>query len=96
MLVAVCVLVGFALGMTGRFVWSGWFFIVFGVAVAAMLGFVATDSLMVRRTIRRHNWLLCTQCCYPLSPSPVVGRCPECGMEYDVNEIRAAWQYFYP
>lgn len=46
----------------------------------------------LEQELRRREWRACTGCCYDLRGLPKHGVCPECGLVYDVSEVRRYWE----
>lgn len=40
---------------------------------------------------KENNFCLCTKCLYPLDTEQPSGHCPECGLEYDIADVRRRW-----
>jgi len=49
----------------------------------------------VRELTRNAHCELCTQCGYPLLSLPERHACPECGVAYDIDEVRREWQRWF-
>ncbi len=43
------------------------------------------------KAAKAHNYLVCSQCLYPLDTCPDDGNCPECGTEYESHNLRSKW-----
>ncbi len=62
--------------------------------IAAMFWIVAAFSLRKRRLRARltaAGGQLCTECGYSLVGLAERGACPECGVAYEMEQVRAAW-----
>jgi len=46
----------------------------------------------IGRRARRHRWMLCTRCGYPLESSEAQGACPECGQPFNRSELVLCWR----
>lgn len=46
----------------------------------------------IRRVVRQYEYLICLQCGYSLRGLPDHYQCPECGMQFDHESLRQAWQ----
>lgn len=46
--------------------------------------------------VRRRHYRVCVQCEYSLENLPQIGRCPECGTEYNLARAGEAWEAFLP
>ena len=56
---------------------------------------LVTMRFKVRRVCsvaRALDYKMCTYCGYDLRGLPERHACPECGVEYDLEEVRASWQ----
>jgi hypothetical protein len=49
---------------------------------------------VTRRRAREYGYAMCLRCEYPLDWNRPEGRCPECGLEYDLRQTRRAWAEF--
>ena len=61
----------------------------------AIFGGIAVSLYLLRRwrrRLRRHDWLLCTWCAYPIDGGEPEGRCPECGRPYTHASTRWGWK----
>tara|TARA_Y100000589_G_scaffold1460_2_gene1296 strand:- start:7715 stop:8125 length:411 start_codon:yes stop_codon:yes gene_type:complete len=61
----------------------------------AISGGIAVSVWLLRRwrgRLRRHDWLLCTWCGYPLGGGEPQGQCPECGRPYTHASTRWGWK----
>ena len=68
------------------------------VGLSLVLGTVAASQWINRRKhrellslARRHDYLLCVHCGYPVAAAMPTGRCPECGKEFERDHARALW-----
>lgn len=43
------------------------------------------------RQLKKENFRVCINCEYLLHGLPDSGRCPECGVEYEVHELKDEW-----
>jgi hypothetical protein len=55
------------------------------------LASLCVGVLTIRRRLREHCYALCVRCEYPLDRNRARGRCPECGLEYDLDDTRRVW-----
>lgn len=46
----------------------------------------------VQRTVRKARYASCLYCAYPLDGLPEKHICPECGLEYNLEEVREVWR----
>lgn len=46
----------------------------------------------LRRLVKSSHGRVCLKCGYCLSGLPLLGLCPECGIEYDINQNETIWQ----
>jgi hypothetical protein len=83
------------LDLAGVLRFSAWDVVGFLVGLAVLLALYAAAKITARRRLSRHDFLLCTQCLYPLDGVPPDSRCPECGMQFNSDEVRAAWKHVY-
>ncbi len=60
---------------------------VFAVSHGALLWY----AIRLRRRLMRARGHICTQCGYELAGLAEQGRCPECGTEYHLDRVAAAW-----
>jgi hypothetical protein len=49
-----------------------------------------------RRALLDSDLRVCLRCLQILTGLPDEGICPECGTEYDIEQVRAAWEHEYP
>lgn len=68
-------------------------FVVF--VYARHLFLVLRGARKVRRALQESDGRTCLQCGYNLFDSPVVGHCPECGVEYEIEDVRRAWRVVF-
>jgi len=69
------------------------------VAIALVLGTCVVVLWRLRRLERRvaaTGGRLCPCCHYDMSGGERLGRCPECGEQYDVRELPAMWRQVFP
>ena len=48
----------------------------------------------LRIRVRRHDYKLCVQCGYDLRGQNPQDRCPECGREFDIDQVQRAWREY--
>jgi len=46
------------------------------------------------RELEGQKYELCLGCAYPLKGLPANHRCPECGREFRLEDVQAAWMYW--
>lgn len=59
--------------------------------VSGAVGAAARESS--QRILRRHKWLMCLRCCYPLEER--MERCPECGQVFEAAQVKQVWKLHY-
>ena len=78
-------------------------FVAFGLPVLSCVMFLVLHVLAgwARRIVRdqvsmlaQHDHALCIACGFPLVGLPERHSCPECGMAFDVSEVRMRWLKF--
>jgi len=73
-----------------------------GMIAACLLGagLLETIPWIVKRRfckwLRKHEYRVCTECGYLLGGLPEEHRCPECGVEYKMEDINQQWQQWVP
>jgi predicted RNA-binding Zn-ribbon protein involved in translation (DUF1610 family) len=79
---------------------SGPTVLVLGAAVAAV-GVAAISGIMLRRKSQRLIALVhanafehCLHCGYQLTGLPASHRCPECGADYELDDVREKWRMY--
>ena len=50
-------------------------------------------SRLSRREVIAADYCLCLECRYPLGALPSTGACPECGTEYQHQQVRMCWRW---
>lgn len=56
--------------------------------ISGAMGAAARESS--QKILRRHKWLMCLRCCYPLEAR--FERCPECGQVFEVEQVKQVWK----
>ena len=46
----------------------------------------------IKRYVHAHRYLICRSCRYPVSGLERTSACPECGAEYDTQELERRWK----
>ncbi len=64
---------------------------VWSVPIGLLLRSFARDAR--RRALEAHEWLVCTECLYPLRGCPAQGACPECGKPYTHEATVESWKF---
>ena len=84
----------FAAGMLSR---DGvlWMWVVPGVWFTLLVLAIGAGRADSRRALRRHDYLLCLRCRYPLDGLGRDGACPECGQMFRAEPLRAYWHKRY-
>ncbi len=70
-----------------------WFF---GPAAAMGLATIVAAPVayrLSRREIVAADYCLCMKCRYPLGTLPPEGTCPECGAQYEHEQLRKCWKW---
>jgi hypothetical protein len=79
--------------LESRLMWSVW---LYGVCPGVL--FLAVLMIWWLRKVRRlvHNadYRLCLRCGYSLGGLPDQHKCPECGIEFDADSLRAQWEHW--
>jgi hypothetical protein len=89
--------ISFALFWIGTISEKRWFLLGRCAATVGTLLFILAFlmSMVHRRQTAKHlranSFRVCAQCQYDLQGSPSCGHCPECGLEYTPDSLRADW-----
>lgn len=68
------------------------------IVVSGLIAFAMVwySNRRARRLLEDENHLLCLRCRYSLRASGAEGVCPECGIQFDAEQVQAAWNSRYP
>ncbi len=55
---------------------------------------LARDRRRLARELEDPGFALCTECGYCLTGLGTEGRCPECGANFNLDELRRRWNYW--
>lgn len=69
---------------------SAWWGVAAVVALTA--GWVGLRRVRVEQRVVRLKFRLCTECGYSLHDAAQEGRCPECGVPYELDRTIRSWQ----
>jgi hypothetical protein len=62
------------------------------VGISAGIVILARRSERYASDLAKCGWLRCPQCFFDLRGLPDVGRCPECGGPFSIQDLQARWQ----
>jgi hypothetical protein len=75
--------------------WMWWPVVAAGILIVTNLILDIADlskSSALRKAIREHDYRLCPSCRYSLVGLPSSGKCPECGVSYDIAQVQSEWR----
>jgi len=61
------------------------------VILCTILLFALYDTIVWRRRTSQRDGVPCASCLYTLQEDEPDGRCPECGQDYTIEDLRALW-----
>ena len=76
----------------GRAGWLDYSLIALAVVVVASYPFMRYRFRRRARVLAACDWRQCRWCRFDLRGLADTGRCPECGEEYDIEEVRKWWK----
>lgn len=80
---------------SGRLMSGRVLLIVFAATMAVNISvalFLLVRGLRLWKPLIEHSCRLCLRCHYPLPENVERGRCPECGLDYELADTVAAWR----
>ena len=90
-------LVGIATLPAGVSEFSGRWVIALAIPLFVILGILPRlAKKRFGRYLQRCDYLVCTECGYNLRGLPTEHKCPECGVRFDLAEIRRTWEVIFP